>query len=54
MTAHERHRYQTMLDALPSIADHDKEFEGLEDWQTMVFRMSQKAKVALAAVEKGV
>ncbi len=37
----------TLIDALNSIADHASEFEAIEDWETMVFRMREKAVTAL-------
>lgn len=40
-----------LLDALQSIADHSSEFAGAEDAETMVARMTEKAREAIALVE---
>ena len=44
---HERAKLEELVDALRSIADHDKEYDGLEDAETMVAKMRDKAIKAL-------
>jgi hypothetical protein len=43
---------EILLDALRSIADHAKEFDGIEDYETMVVRMTSKANEALREAQK--
>lgn len=40
-----------LLDAIRSIADHAKEFDGIEDYETMVVRMTEKAQQALRDIQ---
>ena len=43
--------FEAMREALHSIKAHDIEYEGLEDWETMVANMKHKARVALALAD---
>ena len=40
-----------LLDALRSIAEHSQEFGGLEDAETMLVRIAEKARAAIAKTE---
>jgi hypothetical protein len=41
-----------LLEALQSIAEHSKEFGDIEDAETMLYRVEDKAKAAVLEVEK--
>lgn len=40
-----------LLDALRSIVEHSQEFGGLEDAETMLVRIAEKARAAIAKAE---